>query len=146
MGQLSGLLTTLFHGNLGAFRFLLGERLVDVKIGVPAWEVTGLYSILHDEWRLQPDKLLTQGLIVDDIWFEYLRVRDEVDNYLREMQDKLKDKDNIYALEQYYRKLFRYGEPDIKYYIIHKLLSYSGVFKNIKEVVSTAWQTYFSLK
>lgn len=146
--KLADFLLKLFCGNCGKIGFVLGNRPVDINLESKDKEIVGLYSLVQDKWIIEPRKDIFSGIGVEDVWADYIKRYEEIYKYIDEIKlsGKLKEKQGILDLSQYFRGVLKKSLESPREYIIYKLLKKRLVFVDIGRVIYESWQDYLSLK
>ncbi len=146
--KLGEFLRLMSVSSLHNFNFAMGKRRIDISIKESDSEIMGLYSILNDKWVQEPNQHIADNLNIDDVMNEYYRRYDKMTTYLKELQDsgKIKTKEGIDELVDYYHSIFDTNTSSIKEYVVYKLLGYKGIFKDIKQLISDSRHEFLSLK
>lgn len=146
--KLADFLLKVFYGNCRRVSFVLDNRSVDINLESHDKEVFGLYSLLQDEWVLEPNKKIFAGIEVEEVWRKYNERYAEINQYIDNMQanGQLKEKQGILELTAYFRNLLKQSLVSPMEYIIYRLLKKRLVFVYIGGVIYKSWQDYLSLE
>lgn len=109
---------------------MLGKRLVDIKTSSRQIDVMGLYSILHDKWRIYPYRNLSSKISKDEIMDMYNLRKSKIEQDVKDLKNQYKGLELADRLNDYYVDQVVMNTK-VKDYLVYKLLVKSKFLQSV---------------